>query len=146
MSEARQTEDVASFEVHVGGPESPDGRTGIRIERNGSFIITHDQAVGERNEEEEAAHEQVEGDMREILGIEPDRLFARVEAIEPRDDFPARLGVPDEPIIELTVTTSIGSRTTRMWMRDAEADSQVQQLLEPLRAIVERATDGQRFL
>ena len=148
---------VDAFEAGVGDISSPDGRTTLRVEREGQFLVAHEwieekapdssetaeQQGKEQERDQGEQREESRGDVRE-LGVEPERLFAVVGSVPAHDDFPSRLGLPDEPILTLTVESSSGTRIERMWLRDAEQE--LDDLIVPLRTIVERATDGRRYL
>jgi len=151
------TDVVDAFEAGVGDISSPDGRTTLRVERQGRFLVAHEwieewasdssENAEQRGKDEERQEgqqrEESRGDVRE-LGIEPEPLFALVGALPTRDDFPNRPGLPDEPILTLSIESASGSRIERMWLRDAE--HKLDELIDPLRTIVERATDGRRYL
>ena len=151
------THRVDAVEAAVGDVFSPDGRTTVRVERDGHFVVVHEwidertpgapenaeQQGKEGDEHERDQREEHRGDVRE-LDVEPERLFETVGSLPISDDFPTRPGLPDEPILTLTIESAAGSRTGRMWLRDAE--QRFDELVDPLRTIVERATDGRRYL
>lgn len=154
------TDVVDAFEAAVGDISGPDGRTTVRLERKGQFLVVHEwieerepgpaeQQDKEQQEQQEPKRERGEqreesrGDVRE-LGVEPERLFVLIESVPVHDDFPRRPGLPDEPILTLTVESAAGARSQRMWLRDVERE--LDELIAPLRTVVERATDGRRYL
>lgn len=140
MSAPQQDEDIRSIEFQVGATEHPDGLTRIEINRSGSFVVTHEQSG------DEEVRERTEGEVGEFAGIEAEKIFAQIATIEPSDDFPTRQGVPDEPIVVIRFETATGARTTRMWLRDVEDDRKLGPALNSMRTIVERSTDGKRYL
>lgn len=149
---------VREFEAQVGSVESLDGQTRVRVVRSGDFVIAHEQAAeartdagdgeptqgrGKGKEEGEGQGEEARGNVRQLLDLDPDVLFEQLPlAVD--DRFPSRPGLPDEPILTIVLDTEAGTRVTRMWLRDAE--ERAPRLVDPLRAIVERATDGRRYL
>lgn len=144
-------DNVREFEAQVGSVESLDGQTRVRIARSGDFVIAHEQTAeeeptqprGKGQDENGGQGEEARGNVRELLDLDPDVLFEQLPlAVD--DGFPSRPGLPDEPILTIVLNTEAGTRTTRMWLRDAE--ERASRLIDPLRAIVERATDGRRYL
>ncbi len=145
--------DANTFEVAVGDVASPDGRTSLRVEREGRFVVAHEWIDEQRPDDSKSTQqgddggdrrrEEYEGNVGE-LGIEPSTLFEQVEALPQDRAFPNRPGLPDEPILTLEIDSPSGRRLQRMWLRDAEQEAAA--LFDDLRTIVERATDGRRYL
>jgi len=140
-------DDVRAFELRVGNVSSPDGQTSVTVERDGTFIVRHEAREGDERTKEPVREEQ-RGDVREVLDVGPEQLLVHAAAAVGAgdDDFPQRPGVPDEAIVHILLRTSGGERTRRLWIGDAERDRAAGQLLVPLRTLVERATDGRRYL
>jgi hypothetical protein len=138
-----------SLAASVGEVASPDGRTSVRVDRGGRYLVVHewveDRNVrpGQGKPEGGEQREEVDGDVRE-LDIDPDELFAAVDELPKHVDFPNRPGLPDEPIVTFTIESDAGSTVERMWLRDAEREAAG--LISPLKTVVERATDGRRYL
>lgn len=148
-------ESVQSFGAQVGAPTSLDGLTQVNVDREGTFVVVHEWVGDESREgrdkkaagdESDVQREEVRGDIREFLDVSPDELFTKLGAVTVEDDFPRRPGLPDEPILRILIEGDGETRVVRMWLRDAENDRGVAPLLASLRALVEGATDGRRFL
>jgi hypothetical protein len=138
-----------SLAASVGEVGSPDGRTSVRVERSGRYVVVHEW-VEERTEHTKQGEpeggerrEEAGGDVRE-LDIDPEEMFAAVDELPRHVDFPNRPGLPDEAIVTFTIESDAGSTVERMWLRDAEREAA--RLVAPLKAVVERATDGRRYL
>jgi hypothetical protein len=153
-NDERSDEDTIALAAAVGEVTSPDGRTTVRVERSGKFQVVHEWIEegqeqpkhGEPKHDEPKGGEQREetdGDVRE-LDIDPDRLFATLDELPSHVEFPNRPGIPDEPIVTFTIESAKGPTVERMWLRDAE--KQASGLVSTLKTVVERATDGRRYL
>jgi hypothetical protein len=155
MADTIKEEGVQSLGAEVGAPTSPDGITQVNVDREGTFVVVHEWVGDEprkgrteraTGDESDVQREEVRGDIREFLDESPDELFTKLGGVNVEDDFPPRPGLPDEPILTITIEGDGERHVVRMWLRDAENDPGVAPLLESLRSLVEGATDARRFL
>jgi hypothetical protein len=142
---------IESLQAAVGEVASFHGRTSVNLDRNGNFVVEHQHRVGKETDETKESKaldiDRVEGSLAEIAEFDAKEVFKASRSVPWEDRFPNRLGIPDEPIVEFQVVTEKGeTRTARAWLRDVEKDPGMSQLLQPLRVLVSRATEGRRFL
>ncbi len=147
---------IEALRAAVGQNDSPDGRTSVQVDRQGQFWVEHRQVVEylaqgdqgpDQRGEKEPEVERVEGSVTDVIDVDLNELLARAAELPWEQLFPNRLGLPDEPVIEFHVEDAAGQeRSVQAWLRDIEKDPSLAQLLDPLRSLVERSTDGRRYL
>ncbi|TAK81015.1 MAG: hypothetical protein EPO16_00420 [Dehalococcoidia bacterium] len=140
-------ERLGDFELaaDVGNPYSPDGATRAVLAGTGEVVVTHRRLDLGKPGEGGQDGEQV-GTHR--LGPDATRtLVARASTFVWGAPFPARPGIPDEPVITWTLSDRRGGQVTlKAWLRDVERDERMAPVLTTLRQAVDAATDGRHYL
>jgi hypothetical protein len=145
-------DEIYDFELAVGEVTALDGRTSVRVDREGQFLVTHEWIEDDgpeptkdvpADDQRGRRREESRGDVRE-LDIEPVQLLRQAAGLPQGREFPPRPGIPDEPIVTVEIRSASGTRVERMWLRDAEKE--FAGFTDSLRTIVTRATDGRRYL
>lgn len=150
-SDEIRDDEIDHFELAVGEVTGLDGRTSVRVDHEGRFVVAHewidDEPTSTKDESDDdrrgPRREESSGDVREF-DIEPAQLFRQAAELPRERTFPPRPGIPDEPIVTVEIRSASGVRVERMWLRDAEKE--FAGFTDTMRTIVTRATDGRRFL
>ena len=122
--------------LSVGDPLAPDGLTRAELSGNGSLVIE------QQHEKEISETYRVEIDRESA-----ERLLRQAAGFEWERGFPSRQGLPDEAVVHWTLKDRAGAAiNVRIWLRDTEKNPIMAPVLEELRKIVDRVTNGKLYL
>jgi hypothetical protein len=132
--------------VDVGDKLSEFGKTVIHLTGDGEVSVEHSQ-VNHVKEGEEKLSEKPLIKKGKLKNFEPEELFRKVEQVPWTTKFPPRPGIPDEAIVIWKFGKRGGDTLeTKMWLRDAEKNPIVGELLKGLRQELQLLTNNEIVL
>ena len=127
--------------IDVGDVHSEYGKTAMRLSGTGEIDVEHSRIGGKKK-----SHKPFEKHGK-LEYHEPEKLFRQVEQVPWTTKFPPRPGIPDEAIVVWKFGKVDGAtQEAKMWLRDAEKNPVVGQLLKGLRQELETLTRNKIFL
>ncbi len=130
-----------NLSLDVGDTLSSYGLTRVQVKGSGQ-ITAELQVVSLEAEKSDLPSQEASCQLKDSAGF-----FKRALQLNWSRKFPPRPGIPDEAIIVWTLRHGEKTLATmKTWLRDAEKEKDLEQLIAELREEISRASDGKIYL